>query len=650
MSTVNPSHPVNYDCAGPNHNGVPSFGVIVDHKSVRGNIALDQFGCNHQEEGQPSLTEIKISELPSQEQSREKLTGRNWDLIMDDNENFLIFDSSTESEACKEHNQIMRNHVESYSALSSSNLSKSNNDDSQKMRPDDFLCVCSSPHDPTVHLPKDDSQEVGEKAHAELTPQAPLTCCEKPVNSGLSDKMCVETSGCVSLSVQVGEPSHRGIRRRCLVFEMGGSHEQNMLCDPENNTPPSLSPSVKLSPGDRQQAFFKPCPSPQSTVVPSIGLHLNSLAIISKEGTSAEDAFSCERQSGATVQKHPSISLKIERDDLSCGSEIQDLASMQDSFQVPATGCGDNLNPGSPMKEIDKTENGGETGGCKRCKCKKSKCLKLYCECFAAGLYCVGLCECQDCLNKPMYEDTVLAARKLIESRNPLAFAPKVIRTSEPATEICEDTNKTPASARHKRGCNCKKSRCLKKYCECYQGGVGCSPSCRCEGCMNTFGKRDDPLPFGNHGIVPEEEEIHATDKDAPQHDFGRGYKDGKPFSESVLPTTPASQIRSSFGRPPFFSTVKPPRASSIPKPTLDEHLQMDSEDEMPDILSYSLLPASAKNTTSPNRKRISPPHHGVNLSPSRKGGRKLILRSIPSLPPLTSDSVEELGPSVMEL
>lgn len=32
-----------------------------------------------------------------------------------------------------------------------------------------------------------------------------------------------------------------------------------------------------------------------------------------------------------------------------------------------------------------------------------------------------------------------------------------------------EDTNKTPASARHKRGCNCKKSRCLKKYCECYQ-------------------------------------------------------------------------------------------------------------------------------------------------------------------------------------
>jgi hypothetical protein len=64
-----------------------------------------------------------------------------------------------------------------------------------------------------------------------------------------------------------------------------------------------------------------------------------------------------------------------------------------------------------------------------------------YCECFAAGVYCIEPCACQDCFNKPIHEDTVLATRKQIESRNPLAFAPKVIRSSEPAPEIGVSSN-----------------------------------------------------------------------------------------------------------------------------------------------------------------------------------------------------------------
>ncbi|GFP93233.1 protein tesmin/tso1-like cxc 2 [Phtheirospermum japonicum] len=84
-----------------------------------------------------------------------------------------------------------------------------------------------------------------------------------------------------------------------------------------------------------------------------------------------------------------------------------------------------------------------------------------YCECFAAGVYCVEPCVCIDCFYKPIHEDTVLATRKQIESRNPLAFAPKVIRGSDSLSEIGDDFSKTPASALHKRGCcNCKKSVC----------------------------------------------------------------------------------------------------------------------------------------------------------------------------------------------
>ncbi|KAE8726261.1 putative G-type lectin S-receptor-like serine/threonine-protein kinase [Hibiscus syriacus] len=33
---------------------------------------------------------------------------------------------------------------------------------------------------------------------------------------------------------------------------------------------------------------------------------------------------------------------------------------------------------------------------------------------------------------------------------------------------------------------------CLKKYCECYQANVGCSIGCRCEGCRNVYGKKED--------------------------------------------------------------------------------------------------------------------------------------------------------------
>ncbi|KAK8602061.1 hypothetical protein V6N13_058277 [Hibiscus sabdariffa] len=148
----------------------------------------------------------------------------------------------------------------------------------------------------------------------------------------------------------------------------------------------------------------------------------------------------------------------------------------------------------SPKKKRKKLSNSTDGEGCKRCNCKKTKCLKLYCDCFAAGIYCTEPCSCQGCFNRPECADMVLEIRKQIESRNPLAFAPKIV---QPFTEFPlsnrEDGNwKTPSSARHKRGCNCKRSMCLKKYCECYQANVGCSIGCRCEGCKNVYGKKED--------------------------------------------------------------------------------------------------------------------------------------------------------------
>ncbi|GMI64229.1 TESMIN/TSO1-LIKE CXC 2, TESMIN/TSO1-like CXC 2 [Hibiscus trionum] len=556
-----------------------------------------------QEASQKGLCDgVEVAATFQIEQNRETI-GCEWENLISDTSDLLIFNSPNDSEAFRD---AIQKSLEPGTRFFSTLISQFPEDD--------------------INEYKDQNEGTGELNEINHVNESfEDNNVRNFVSASLTDYM--ETRMSAPYSMKPGSNLHRGFRRRCLDFEMLAARRKSL--DGSSNTNSSVD--SELEPG-------KPSGDSSRCIVPGIGLHLNALATASRDNKNSKLEtllsgtqkliFPCSTTSNTLAADQEtahesflaSASTETETNDVENGVQLSEDASQASAYFI-----NEEFNQNSPKKKIRRLEQAGESEACKRCNCKKSKCLKLYCECFAAGVYCIEPCSCQDCFNKPIHEDTVLATRKQIESRNPLAFAPKVIRTSDPIPEVGDELTTTPASARHKRGCNCKKSNCLKKYCECFQGGVGCSINCRCEGCKNAFGLKD-----GSAIVEAEEEEEEETKK----------ILNTEP---AALPTTPLQLCRplpfSSIGSSSAMYTGNKYGKPNIirPQSIMEKRFQSVAGDETPEILRANSSPGTGIKTLSPNTKRISPPECELgSTSGGARSGRKLILQSIPSFPSLT--------------
>ena len=143
-----------------------------------------------------------------------------------------------------------------------------------------------------------------------------------------------------------------------------------------------------------------------------------------------------------------------------------------------------------------------------KCTCSKTGCKKKYCACFSMNKYCED-CECKDCENKPKNVDNNNST-----NNNHIIKQENLEKMNYSKTDISNSKNQRII-------CNCTKSNCMKKYCECYKQGLNCNSLCRCIECKNKNYNFDNNN-FYNYAL--KNNNININNNLSQVHDFSTSY------------------------------------------------------------------------------------------------------------------------------
>lgn len=155
---------------------------------------------------------------------------------------------------------------------------------------------------------------------------------------------------------------YRGMRRRCLVFEMVGPRRKHI--DEGSGSSAAQEVDGNVVSNDKQLVPSKTVNEYLRCTLPGIGLHLNSLTASSKDGKVVkQEANASGKQlviaSGSSINLHSSVtgqeSLVKSLPETSRGGEIvpfeNSLPLMEDVFQAPGYVNSEEPNQTSPKKK-----------------------------------------------------------------------------------------------------------------------------------------------------------------------------------------------------------------------------------------------------------------------------------------------------------